>query len=109
MYREKKKRNRTSVNLGQEQKGWKIAGKGLVLAWLLTVGLLPVAAMCIYLGWFDPNVIPVLAKIIMIISMVAAGIYVFRNTKGNGRIWILIMLIGYLAVRFLLSLILTFL
>jgi len=45
----------------------------------------------------------------MIISMAAGGIYVFKKTKGSGRIWVLIMLIGYLAVRFLLSVILTFL
>ncbi len=109
MYRDKKKKNHSSVNQGQEQKGWKIAGKGLGLAWILTLILLVASTIMIYFDLVSVDLISVFAKGIMILSMAVGGVYVFKNTKGNGRIWILIMLIGYLAVRFLLSLILTFL
>lgn len=109
MYRDKKKRNHVSVNQGQEQKGWKIAAKGLGLAWIVTLILLIAATVMIYYGLVSADLISVVAKGIMVLSMAVGGVYVFKSTKGNGRIWILIMLIGYLAVRFLLSLILTFL
>ena len=109
MYRDKKKKNHASGNQGQEQKGWKLAAKGLGLAWIVTLILLVVATVMIYFDLVSVDLISLVAKGVMILSMAVGGVYVFKNTKGNGRIWILIMLIWYLAVRFLLSLILTFL
>lgn len=106
-----KKRN-WSIGSGKQtetQPHWQAAVKGLVLAWGVTLVLLFAIALMIYWEWVGADLIAVAAKGLMIISMAAGGIYVFKKTKGSGRIWVLIMLIGYLAVRFLLSVILTFL
>ncbi len=109
MQRGKKRNGSISSGKQTEQPSWQAALKGLILAWGITLVLLFVIALLIYWEWVGADLISMAAKGIMIISMAAGGIYVFKKTKGRGRIWVLIMLIGYLAVRFLLSVILTFL
>ena len=106
------KKRKLSIGMGSkavDQPVWQSGLKGLVLSWIVTIAGLFITASLIYLEWMSSDLISIAAKTIMILSMLAGGIYVFKKTEGRGRIWVLIMLIGYLAVRFLLSLILTFL
>ncbi len=106
-----KKRNVGAAAAKQrsDQPIWQIGLKGLVLAWLVTLAGLFLTAALIYWEWVGAGITSAAAKGIMIASMLIGGLYIFKKTKGRDRIWILIMLIGYLLVRFLLSLILTFL
>ena len=103
------KMSRTGSGSGGNQPVWQRALKGLVLAWAVTLIGVFVTAVLIYWEWMSPDWMAAAAKGIMVLSMLAGGVYVFRGTKGRERIWTLVMLIAYLAVRFLLSLILTFL
>ena len=105
------KRKQSFTKKGTEKPAWQYMLYGLGLAWVITLAGLLITACLIYFGWLGSGagVVAFAAKAIMILSMAAGGIYVLKKTSGKERIWALIMLIGYLAVRFLLSSILTFL
>ena len=107
------RRNGVRKNSGQTIRAadpslWKRGLKGLSIAWLLTIVGCLLGSISIYLEWIAPSGIEIIAKGILIVSMLMSGVYVFRHTSKKERIVILIVLILYLMLRYLLSLILTF-
>ena len=109
MQRGKQRRKKPSIVTKVEQgTTLKKALVGLALAWIVTLVGVLIGSGMIYWEWFEPSWINGIARVIMVISMIVGGCYVFRNTAGRGRLLVLAVLIAYLFIRFLLSLILTF-
>lgn len=104
-----KKRKGNGAAKPADQPVWQIGLKGLALSWVVTLLGLLLTTCLIYFEWMGSGLIGIAAKVILIGSMLVGGIYVFKKTSGKDRIWVLVMLVAYLAVRFLLSMILTFL
>lgn len=102
------KRNKKNIKNNPDVAIWKKGFKGLCIAYLVTLIGLLIGTSIFYYGWLSPGWMNGIGKLIMILSMFAGAFYIFKVTAGKDRIWILIVLIAYLLLRFLLSLILTF-